>query len=104
MDIDASVWGDKFVQEGSGIKGYLGVTHHVFGVEFIDAFIDVFGKENLFEFLTRLKQTEGNSPIDDLGTKQIQDIFSKMGYSQEKIREFENELHRRLRENVFEIS
>ena len=67
------------------------------------AFIDVFGKENLPEFLTLLRQKENEIPAESLGTEQVKKVLETIGYSQEKIERFEKELHNRLKENIFNI-
>jgi len=104
VDIDVSIWGETPIMKETKEKGYLGLTHHLFGLEFINAFIEVFGKEDLAEFLLRLKKTEGMPyGYDDFGTGKIRIIFTVMGYKSDQILEFEKSLHRRLKENVFEV-
>ena len=103
LDVDASVWGDEAVFKPTKAKGYAGITHHLFGLEFIHAVIDVFGKKDLLEFLKRFKQAENDPYGIDHGTQKVRDILAGMGYSKEKISEFENDLHRRLKENVFRV-
>ena len=103
LDIDASIWGDDVALKASKVKNYVGVTHHAFGIEFIKAFIDVFGKEKLLEFLKRVKKSEDAPMMGDYGTKLVKGVLEKMGYSQAKITEFQNELYRRLKKNVFKV-
>ena len=100
-DIDASVWNEEIALKPSTAKGYIGVTHHVFGLEFIHAFIDTFDKKDLPEFLTRLRQRENDQPVGDLGTSQVKDILLQMGYADKEIKKFEKDLHARLKKNVF---
>ncbi len=101
MDVDTSIWGEDFVITAPKTEGYAGVTHHLFGLEFIDAFIDVFGKKDLLEFLRRFKSAEDEPGAAARGTKTILEIFARMGYTPGQVEEFEKELHSRLKENIF---
>jgi len=103
LDVESSVWVEEDMSKISGVKGYVGVTHHVFGLEFVKSFIQVFGEKDMINFLVRLRQTEEDSFLDDFGTNRIIHIFNKMGYTEEKIIEFKEELHRRLKANVFKV-
>ena len=104
LDVDASIWGRDAVLSPGENKGYLGFTHHFFGREFIKTFVQVFGKDDLPDLLKRLKMTEDKVPIkDDLGTQQVLRVFGKLGYSGEKVKEFEEKLHENLKKNVFGI-
>ena len=104
LDIDTSIWGMKAASlPVTHVRGYSGITHHMFGIEFINAFIDVFGKEHLLEFLIRLKAVEDKPSKNDFGTMDTREIFIKMGFSKERSGEFEKVLHKRLKENVFII-
>jgi hypothetical protein len=101
IDVDTSIWGEDFVMNVPKAEGYAGVTHHLFGLEFIEAFIDVFGKKDLLEFLRRFKRAEDEPGAAGRGTETIRGILLKMGYTPEQITAFEEELHAKLRENVF---
>ena len=102
LDVDVSIWGEE-VLDAPTMEGYVGVTHHHFGYEFIRTYIGIFGEKNLRGFLDRFKQTEDRADESDYGTERINDILLKMGYPAEKISDFQRELHKRLRENVFDV-
>ena len=75
MDVDAQIWDKEFLSKAPRQKGYLGVTHHLFGLEFITAFTDLFGEKNLKEFLKRFRASE-DTPKKDYGTSIIKQILS----------------------------
>jgi hypothetical protein len=102
LDVDVSIWGEEVIDSPT-MEGYVGVTHHHFGYEFIRTYIDIFGDKDLRGFLDRFKQTEDRLDESDYGTKRVNDILLKMGYSPEKISDFQEKLHERLRQNVFYI-
>jgi hypothetical protein len=103
MDIDSSIWSREIALTPSMSGRYAGITHHTFGIEFIEGFIDSFGRERLPEFLKRLRAAEDISPSEDFGTGQIKQILTRMGFSNDQIKGFEEDLHRRLKENIFRI-
>ncbi len=103
LDVEASIWGKEHVVKVEAPKGYSGYTHHLFGIEFIDAYFDIFPSETFPGFLRRLKAVEDNAPKNDFGTIQIKAIFRKMGFSEGAIADFEKDLHRRLKTNVFKF-
>ncbi|MFH1878302.1 MAG: hypothetical protein ABH883_05805 [Candidatus Omnitrophota bacterium] len=103
LDFDAGVWGEETVLKASAIRGYVGITHHVFGREFLSAFISVFGKEDLYGFLVRFKKTEDSIGRGDFGTNHVLSVFKSMGYTPAQIEKFRKELYSRLRENVFVV-
>ena len=103
LDTEISIWGEKYVMTAPRPKGYVGLTHHAFGLQFIKAFVGVFGAGDLPLFLKRFRQAQDALTNGDQGTAMVRKIFRKMGYAQEKVSEFEGRLHRNLAENVFKV-
>ena len=103
LDTEISIWGEKYVMTAPTQKGYMGLTHHAFGLQFIKAFVGVFGAHDLPVFLKQFKQAQYPLTNRDHGTTKVRKIFAKMGYSPEKVSEFEGQLHRKLTENVFKV-
>jgi hypothetical protein len=103
LDTEISIWGEKYVMTAPRSKGYVGLTHHAFGLQFIKAFVSVFGAHDLPVFLKRFKPAQYTLNNEDYGTAMVRKIFAKMGYPPEKVSEFEDQLHRNLTENVFKV-
>ncbi|MBD3427146.1 MAG: hypothetical protein GF409_07965 [Candidatus Omnitrophica bacterium] len=103
LDVDAAIWGEERALNVP-MEGYVGVTHHHFGYEFISAYVEVFGDKNLRDFLHRFSQTEEVVDKGDYGTKRIKNIFLKMGYTPREIALFRRNLHEKLLKNVFEVT
>jgi len=103
VDLDLSVWGKEAVMSAPAPDGYLGVTHHLSGIEFMKTFIGIFGEDKFPEFFMRLKAKDMEITRGDYGTSQIKEVFRKMGYSNEEINKFEKNYHERLKNNVFTL-
>lgn len=101
LDVEISLWGKERVLSKENFKGYAGYTHHEFGMQFVDAFLANFYEEDLAEFLRRLRALENTIPENDYGSRQVREILYDMGYTDVEINRFRDDLHSRLKANVF---
>lgn len=110
-DVDISIWGEEAVlaqtdpfDHDIGLRGYVGMTHHAFGKQFLLAYIDAFGEDSLQDFLVKLKASEDEPYYDDYGTENVKRILLSMGYTNEEIEKFETDLHDRIKRNIFVLT
>jgi len=101
LDVEISIFGEGAVINSPRDGSYAGFAHHTFGLEFIKSFISVFGEQALPGFMKRLRKVDRSVSKNDLGTQQIKDILRKMGYTKIQIKEFEDNLHTRLKQYVY---
>lgn len=91
---------------------YWGLSHHMFGDYFIDAFQEEFSFEKFWDFVEALSQEfvdteeEFQRQFKENGTKQfgsefVPAILKRLGYSKERIDSFKKKLHDKLKQNLF---
>ena len=101
LDVEISMFGDNAVLNAPRDGSYAGFAHHTFGLEFIKAFISVFGEKALPGFMKRLRSVDRTPSVGDMGTRQIKLILKNMSYTDEQVQDFEVTLHSRLKEYVY---
>jgi len=98
LDIENSMEGS--VERDPRLRNYAGKTHHSFGIEFIDLFVEILGSERLLEFFTALHAIKDHE-TEDYGTEFVREILRKMEFSEDQINRFQAKLLERLKDNVF---
>ena len=105
-DIDASIWGEERAGERYRVGVYIGLTHHSFGLELVNAFIVTFGANKLVPFLQELSKQVDNSLkyTFGMGTQWVEKAMINSGFSSTDIEKLRRELYKNLSTNVFKIS